>query len=242
MTKFSKSNQGHLDSARDGAEIEDKNGSSPAMSSSLVRKLLSGRKEAAKQGLSAVSARNIEIEERKQANKTLFHSVGASDMRAIQKALALGADIDAKHEEGGYTAAMSAAVIGREAPLRLLIDAKADLNVQTDAGFTAVMGAASWGREACLRLLIAGGADINAKDNEGRTAAMLAADNGCGTCLRLLMDANVGLAANAKEGSIAAPKESPAMVALIASIVLARKEAAELRRAVESPIMICGWR
>lgn len=71
-----------------------------------------------------------------------------------------------------------AAESGFEEALAVLIDAKADLNVQDSAGRTAVMCAAARGHLAALPTLVAANADVHAlRDKSGRTVAQLAASS-----------------------------------------------------------------
>jgi ankyrin repeat domain-containing protein 50 len=79
--------------------------------------------------------------------------------------------------------------IGLEAVVRLLIEAKADVDAKENNGRTALMRAASGGHEAVARLLIEAKADVDAKDNNDRTALMKTASGGHKAVARLLIEA-----------------------------------------------------
>ena len=79
--------------------------------------------------------------------------------------------------------------IGLETVVRLLIDAKADVNAKNISRETALMRAAANGHEAVVRLLIEAKANVDAKDSYGWTALMSTAANGQEAVVRLLIEA-----------------------------------------------------
>jgi ankyrin repeat protein len=79
--------------------------------------------------------------------------------------------------------------IGLEAVVRLLIEAKADVDTKDNGGQTALMRAAVNGHEEVVRLLIEAKADVDAKDPRGWTALMRAAVERHKAVVRLLIEA-----------------------------------------------------
>jgi ankyrin repeat protein len=61
---------------------------------------------------------------------------------------------------------------------QILLQCKADVNVQDCAGETPLMNAASGASEAYVDLLLAHGADVTLRNNEGKTARDIAEDKG----------------------------------------------------------------
>lgn len=134
----------------------------------------------------------------KHANRSLLGWAVVGDAKGLKRALAAGADLGAKDDNGG-TSAMWAARNGHVDCLRLLADAGADLDARDLDGWTAAMFSAGDGNEGCLSLLIAAGADLDALDNKGSSASMIAEAHG-----------------------------RPGLVAFIAGLVRSKNEAAEL--------------
>lgn len=90
----------------------------------------------------------------------------------VRLLLAQGADAKAK-TGSGLTALHGAAYEGNPALVKLLLDAKAPVNVGDDRGFTPLMMAANSKTKdpEVVRMLLKSGADVQAKDGPGRTAA-----------------------------------------------------------------------
>jgi serine/threonine-protein phosphatase 6 regulatory ankyrin repeat subunit B len=90
--------------------------------------------------------------------------------------------------EGGRS--IHAAVIrGHVSCVRLLIDAKADLEVRDKDGRTALRYASGTGRQECLQVLIENKADVKTADDEGITPTHTAAQNGYSKCVSMLINA-----------------------------------------------------
>jgi ankyrin repeat protein len=81
---------------------------------------------------------------------------------AVQALIAGDADINAKESTQNQTALMWAAAEHHPEVVRVLIDAKADLQARTRSGFTALHFAAREGDVESARLLLAAGVNINA--------------------------------------------------------------------------------
>ena len=72
--------------------------------------------------------------------------------------------------------------------VKMLLDAKVNIDVANSHGFTAFTVAAGEGRTACLQMLLDAKADINAVDKSGYTALIAAAGCGQTACLQFLLD------------------------------------------------------
>lgn len=86
----------------------------------------------------------------------------------------------------GLTAVAAAAFKGFETPLKLLIDAGADVNASNAAQQTAIMFASLAGKTTTVRMLIDAGADQHRADERGHTAATLAQTQGAREVLETL--------------------------------------------------------
>ena len=106
--------------------------------------------------------------------------------RALQAAIASGADVNVKDGDG-VTALMHAASAGRVDLLEMLLAAKAEVNATTADGATALMAAAFSGYAEAVRILLDHQAEPNRKDQQGRTPLMAAALNGHADVVRALL-------------------------------------------------------
>ena len=85
---------------------------------------------------------------------------------ALRAAIAAGADVNARDEEG-IPPVMRAASTGRLDLLHLLLAARADARATTGDGASALMAAAFGGHAEAAGLLIEHEADANIKDQQG---------------------------------------------------------------------------
>jgi len=88
------------------------------------------------------------------------------DIEAVKQAIADGADVNAKMDNG-RTALHYAAQEGHKEIVEMLIAKGADVNAKFDAGWTSLHFVAT---KEIAELLIAAGADVNAKDDRGDTS------------------------------------------------------------------------
>ncbi len=111
-------------------------------------------------------------------NPALYQAVNYGTNEIIEYLLSLETvDVNATADYHGTTPLMLAARFKRNLKIcRLLIDAKADLNIQQDDGDTALISAAImaavYGSKEIVDLLIKSGADLNIQNNAGNTALM----------------------------------------------------------------------
>jgi tetratricopeptide (TPR) repeat protein len=102
--------------------------------------------------------------------------------------MAGGADPNLRAKTG-LTALMQAAFTGQTAIVRILLEARPDVDARLDNQSTALMAAALGGHTEIVRALIAAGADIQLTADNGSTALMEAAHAGRMDAVRVLLDA-----------------------------------------------------
>ena len=102
-------------------------------------------------------------------NKSLLLAVQMGNLKAVQKALNEGADIDFQGENG-QTALMRAILNQKEDVFNLLLFENANVNLQDKEGKTALMMAYQMGLTDFIEELKLKGADEKIKDIHGNTA------------------------------------------------------------------------
>lgn len=119
------------------------------------------------------------------ATGALLTAIRASDMTSVQDALAAGANVNGRSEEGD-TPLMYAAVYSTAECVRTLLTAGADPNAVDQRGGTALMRAVRDIEK--VRLLIEHGAKVDARSARGVTALMTAANRpGAANVVKLLL-------------------------------------------------------
>jgi ankyrin repeat protein len=107
--------------------------------------------------------------------EALFRAAAMGDAKAIEAALAGGADPDCK-SGAGTTALMVAATNGKAPAVKPLLEKGAKIDAQDKTGATALMFAAMLGKDDVVSALLDKGADRGLKTKSGRTALELAKD------------------------------------------------------------------
>lgn len=95
----------------------------------------------------------------------------SQELRAL---IQQGVDVNTQDADKGMTALMYAVEAGRVEAVKLLIEAKANINLANKKGTTALMYAALAGNMRLVQMLLDAGADVKAKDALGQTAFVLA--------------------------------------------------------------------
>ena len=110
-------------------------------------------------------------------DRELFAAAEAGNAPAIAKALAAGANVNAR-DERGRTPAMAATHARKAAAVEALLAAGADVNLRDDRLDNPFLYAGAEGLLDILRLAIAAGADPRITNRFGGTALIPAAERG----------------------------------------------------------------
>jgi uncharacterized protein len=100
---------------------------------------------------------------------SIYEIAKKNDANAMKAYIASGGNVNAKNNEDndlalGVTALIVAALNNRYDVAKLLVDAGADVNLQSNDGLTALLAASAEGYLDIMTLLIEANADINAKE------------------------------------------------------------------------------
>jgi ankyrin repeat protein len=101
-------------------------------------------------------------------DRVMVDAAFVCDLVRVRELLALGADPDARDEQG-RTPLFSAVLGGAIGLVGLLLESGADPNARDAEGWTALHFAAQEYLPEMARLLVARGADVNARDDEGNS-------------------------------------------------------------------------
>jgi uncharacterized protein len=97
-------------------------------------------------------------------------AVLTENLDALNQHIAAGSNLNEKDPFGGSSPLITAAVFGKTAMAKVLIDAGADLNFQNKDGSTALHTAAFFCRPEIVKMLLDKGADKTIKNNFNATA------------------------------------------------------------------------
>jgi ankyrin repeat protein len=101
-----------------------------------------------------------------ERERALLEAAFVCDFVKVRELLQLGADVNARDEEG-RTALFSAVLGGSIGLVGLLLEADADVDAKDNDGWTPLHFAAQEYLPEIARILVGRGADVNAQDNEG---------------------------------------------------------------------------
>ncbi|XP_058153248.1 cortactin-binding protein 2 isoform X6 [Dasypus novemcinctus] len=110
-----------------------------------------------------------------------------------------GLDINYSCEDG-HSALYSAAKNGHTDCVRLLLNAKAQIDAADKNGFTPLCAAAAQGHFECVELLIAYHANIDHAADGGQTPLYLACKNGNKECIKVLLEAGTDRSVKTRDG------------------------------------------
>lgn len=181
----------------------------------------------AKAGASLAAASD---DERGQAAAPLREAIRVGNAACVAALIELGADLDAL-DNGGWTAAMSAASRGEAACLAVLIDAGADMGLSNRHGHTAMALASGNGELDCLREMLRRGQNPNGPSGTAfkSSPVAMAAQGGHAECLGLLLQAGAEIGeANGLGGA-----NDSMVVGDCRAMLSAAREARELRNSIE---------
>lgn len=128
-------------------------------------------------------------------------AVTSNDVAAVEGLLEQNTDsIDVRDARDGDTGLIVAAFEGFEQIVDLLVDAKAQLDVQNHEGDTALILAATQGHKSIVRMLISSRANVDVDNKLGNTALIQAAKNSHTSIVTMLMEGKANLNHRNKNG------------------------------------------
>ena len=135
--------------------------------------------------------------------QSAFGSTDECDVKTVKALIAAGADVNAKRKTGFRdfipTVLYDAVTTCEEAEvIKILINAGADVHVESGFQETVLFGAAGKGNVAIIRTLIRAGLDVNEKSEHGLTPLYNAANGGHFEAVKTLIDAGADVNANVK--------------------------------------------
>jgi uncharacterized protein len=121
------------------------------------------------------------------ANTDLLDAARRGEIRQVEQALELGADVNTTGEQG-ISALMFSAASGHPEVVQRLLDARARVDARAVRGISALRIAVAAGSPDAARRLLAAGADRNEVDENGSRLLFAAAGNGSVELLQLFME------------------------------------------------------
>ncbi len=118
--------------------------------------------------------------------EAMLHGIRDGEMQAVRDALDGGLPVDAR-APNRMTGLHVAAVLGREAFVRLLLDRGADGNDPAGNGISPLHRAALGGHPGVIRMLLNAGAEVDAQADWGATPLLSAVERGHLEAVRLLL-------------------------------------------------------
>jgi ankyrin repeat protein len=130
----------------------------------------------------------------------IYDAAGTGDLGRVKALLVANVDVNAPRADDGVTALMTASEFGHLDVVRVLLDAKAEVNAKMNNGGTALILASSYGHLDVVRALLDAKADANAKAGNGGMALMLASEKGHFEVVQALLDAKADVNGKANDG------------------------------------------
>lgn len=124
---------------------------------------------------------------RAQAGQALVGAAEKGYDNVVQKMVKVGIHPSVRRGSRQHTALHQYALVGNEAMVKFLLDARAEVNARDVYRQTPLHWAAIEGQANAARTLLEKGADVNAEDHEHRTALFDAASKGHIDVVRVLL-------------------------------------------------------
>lgn len=125
-----------------------------------------GRQDATQEKIKSSTAEN----DVKPPQIDIHTAVLTENLPVLKQHIAAGSNLNEKDPFGGSSPLITAAVFGKTAGARTLIEAGADINFQNNDGSTALHTAAFFCRPEIVKMLLANGADKTIRNTYGATA------------------------------------------------------------------------
>jgi ankyrin repeat protein len=142
------------------------NARNPDGQTPLIVAGLKGRTEIAKLLIDAKADVNAAASE----GLTALMAAVAYGTDIVPMLIAAKCDLNKQEKVNGFSALIGAAWQGNVTAVRLLVDARAKVNLKANLDRTALMAASAKGYAMIVRLLLEAKADVNIKDKQGNTA------------------------------------------------------------------------
>jgi len=130
----------------------------------------------------------------------IYDAAGTGDLERVKALLVANVDVNAPRADDGVTALMTASEFGHLDVVRVLLEAKAEVNAKMNNGGTALILASSYGHLDVVKALLDAKADANAKAGNGGMALMLASEKGHLEVVQALLDAKADVNGKANDG------------------------------------------
>lgn len=121
-------------------------------------------------------------------NSLLFSATINNFFAIASLLIKAGCDINCKGKEDGFAPLFIAAQSGSIDFVKLLVDAKCDIDVQTNSGMTSLLGAVMNGHTEVVNLLVKAGCKVNLQDDIGIFPLSMAAHEGFVDIVKILLD------------------------------------------------------
>lgn len=104
----------------------------------------------------------------------LHAAIYMNNIEAIRQHIKAGSDLNVLEPSRGSTPLITAAALGNNEAIKMLIDAGASINNQNNDGSTALHTAIVFGKTEVAKTLIESGINLNIQNNDGSTALHIA--------------------------------------------------------------------
>src|SRR5262245_29448230 len=178
----------------------------------------------------------------------LWDAVQQGDALKVRRALAAGAGVDARNDQG-QTPLLAAGAASAVEVAAELVKAGADLKAEDKEGKSAVDRAAEHPHPRMMLAISHGGADINRKDRSGQTALFRACATGDPALVnallsagadRLVRDATDATILHCPEGLVTSRSQRGPALDLLRALLAAGADVNAQNRAGRTPLMVAS--